>query len=70
MAEVMDRVFRDFLMESQEHLQQLEQDFVTLEDEPDNEELLRGIFRNFHTIKGGAGFLNLPNLENMKRILQ
>ncbi len=65
MAEEINRVLRDFLIESQEHLQQLEQNFVILEHAPDNEELLRSIFRTFHTIKGGAGFLNLSCLEQV-----
>jgi two-component system, chemotaxis family, sensor kinase CheA len=48
---------RDFLVESEELLQGLDQDIVTLESEPENEELLNRIFRAMHTIKGTSGFL-------------
>ncbi len=65
MIKEIDRLLCDFLMESQENLVQLDQQFVGLEHDPDNEELLAGIFRAIHTMKGGAGFLKLTRLEQV-----
>lgn len=48
---------RDFLVESEELLQGIDQDIVALESEPDNEDLFNRIFRAMHTIKGTSGFL-------------
>ena len=60
-----DRVLSDFIVESQENLDRLDHEFVALEHDPNNEELLASIFRTIHTIKGSAGFLNLTNLEQV-----
>ena len=60
-----DRVLGDFIVESQENLDRLDHEFVDLEHDPHNEELLASIFRTIHTIKGSAGFLNLTNLEQV-----
>ncbi len=60
-----DRVLSDFIVESQENLERLDHEFVALEHDPNNEELLASIFRTIHTIKGSAGFLNLTNLEQV-----
>ena len=65
MANGIDRVLSDFIVESQENLERLDHEFVALEHDPDNEELLASIFRTIHTIKGSAGFLNLTNLEQV-----
>lgn len=65
MANGLDQVLRDFLVESQENLERLDQEFVDLEHDPHNKELLASIFRTIHTIKGSAGFLRLTNLEHI-----
>jgi two-component system chemotaxis sensor kinase CheA len=65
MIKGLDRILQDFLVESQEGLDQLDQKFVDLERHPDDQELLGGIFRTMHSIKGSAGFLNLPQLEQV-----
>ena len=65
MANGLDQVLRDFLVESQENLERLDQEFVDLEHDPHNKELLGSIFRTIHTIKGSAGFLRLSNLEHI-----
>ena len=49
MANELNQVLRDFLVESQENLERLDQKFVDLERAPDNKELLDGIFRTFHS---------------------
>jgi len=48
---------RDFLVESEELLQRMDEDMVALESSPENGELLNNIFRAMHTIKGTSGFL-------------
>ncbi|MBD3305515.1 response regulator [candidate division KSB3 bacterium] len=60
-----DRVLSEFVIESQENLERLDHEFVALEYDPTDEELLASIFRTIHTIKGSAGFLNLTNLEHV-----
>lgn len=65
MTNELDQVLRDFLAESQENLERLDQEFVDLENDPENQELLASIFRTIHTIKGSAGFLRLNNLEQV-----
>jgi len=50
----MDDLIREFLLESYENLDRLDQEFVKLETEPTNLKLLKGIFRTIHTIKSLA----------------
>ena len=57
-----DEILQDFLVEAGELLDGLNEQLVELEQNPDDRELLNAVFRGFHTIKGGAGFLNLHNL--------
>ena len=59
----MDEIVQEFLVESLENLDQLDRDLVALEQEPDSRELLSGIFRTIHTIKGTSGFLAFGRLE-------
>jgi two-component system chemotaxis sensor kinase CheA len=59
----MNEVVREFLLETQENLAQLDLDLVTLEKEPTERETLARIFRTFHTVKGTAGFLDLKKLQ-------
>jgi len=61
----MDDLTREFLLESYENLDRLDQDFVKLETEPGNLELLKSIFRTIHTIKGTCGFLGFSKLETL-----
>ncbi|MBU3825789.1 MAG: Hpt domain-containing protein, partial [Candidatus Oceanisphaera merdipullorum] len=60
--EVDEDILQDFLIEASEILEQLSEQLVTLERQPDDKDLLNAIFRGFHTIKGGAGFLSLTAL--------
>ena len=57
-----DEILQDFLIEAGELLEQLGEQLVQLEQSPDDLELLNSIFRGFHTVKGGAGFLNITAL--------
>ncbi|MCF7971546.1 MAG: chemotaxis protein CheA [Methylococcaceae bacterium] len=54
-----DEILQDFLVEAGEILELLGEQLVELENSPEDYELLNAIFRGFHTIKGGAGFLAL-----------
>jgi len=60
---IVDELVRDFLLESTENLDRLDQDFVKLEGDPENRDLLKSIFRTIHTIKGTCGFLGFAKLE-------
>ncbi|MFD2168172.1 chemotaxis protein CheA [Thalassotalea euphylliae] len=57
-----EEILQDFLIEAGEILEQLSEQLVELENDPDNADLLNAIFRGFHTVKGGAGFLSLTEL--------
>ncbi|MCG8425994.1 MAG: Hpt domain-containing protein, partial [Chromatiales bacterium] len=57
-----DEILQDFLVEAGEILEQLNEQLVDLEQQPDDFDLLNAVFRGFHTIKGGAGFLNIEPL--------
>ncbi|WP_375464522.1 chemotaxis protein CheW [uncultured Methylobacterium sp.] len=59
----MDDLLREFLTESGEHLDTVDTELVRFEQDPNNETILRNIFRLVHTIKGTCGFLGLPRLE-------
>ena len=62
MNEEMKEILGDFLAESTEMLESLDQHFVTLESDPGNTELLNEIFRAMHSMKGSAGFLGFTHL--------
>ena len=55
-------ILQEFLAESREMLSQAQADLLGLENDPENAEILGSIFRAFHTLKGGAGFLDAQNL--------
>ncbi|RHW20366.1 chemotaxis protein CheA [Pseudomonas jilinensis] len=57
-----EEILQDFLVEAGEILEQLSEQLVELENRPDDMDLLNAIFRGFHTVKGGAGFLQLDPL--------
>lgn len=57
-----EEILQDFLVEAGEILELLSEQLVELESRPDDTDLLNAIFRGFHTVKGGAGFLQLNEL--------
>lgn len=59
-----EEILQDFLVEAGEILEKLSEQLVDLERHPDDSDLLNAIFRGFHTVKGGAGFLQLEALVN------
>ncbi|WP_047248739.1 chemotaxis protein CheA [Chromobacterium subtsugae] len=61
----MEELLGDFLMESTDLLSDVDNKLVELEKRPEDKALLNDIFRGFHTIKGGAGFLNVIPMVNL-----
>lgn len=57
--DVDEDILQDFLVEAGEILELLQEQLVELENNPQDRNLLNAIFRGFHTVKGGAGFLSL-----------
>ena len=60
-----DDLIREFLIESHEGLDRLDQDLVDLEKDPRNRDTLASVFRTIHTIKGTCGFLGFSKLESV-----
>lgn len=65
MSDEMQEILNDFLTESNEMLEVLDQRFVTLESDPNNTDLLNEIFRAMHSMKGSAGFLGFNHLVDV-----
>ncbi len=61
----MEELLQDFLQESGELLDDVDSKLLLLEQSPHDPGLLNDIFRGFHTIKGGAGFLNATELVSL-----
>lgn len=62
MSDELEEIRNEFLVESKEMLEQLDRQFVTLESDPNNTELLNEIFRVLHSMKGSAGFLGFTRM--------
>jgi len=58
MEEVDPEFLNDFLVETREHIENIEMCVLALETDPENSELINSLFRSFHTVKGLAGFVN------------
>ncbi|MGR3317874.1 MAG: Hpt domain-containing protein [Candidatus Anammoxibacter sp.] len=63
--EEMDDILKEFITETTEGLEGIDQDLITFEKTPDDRPLLDQIFRSIHTIKGGSGFLDLGRVESV-----
>jgi two-component system chemotaxis sensor kinase CheA len=63
--DVDEEILQDFLVEAGEILEQLQEQLVDLENNPEDSDLLNAIFRGYHTVKGGAGFLSLTELVDI-----
>jgi two-component system, chemotaxis family, sensor kinase CheA len=63
-----DDVVAEFLVESGEYLDQVDQDLVALEADPGSHQIIGRIFRAVHTIKGGCGFLQFHRLEKVTHV--
>ena len=60
--------YEDFLVEAQEHFELIEQNFLSLEENPGDLDILNAIFRSVHTIKGASGFLGLAKVQALAHI--
>lgn len=60
-----DDIIKDFLIESTEHLDQLDHDLLELEKDPASRAVLSRIFRSIHTIKGATGFFGFSKLGSV-----
>lgn len=58
LEEIDPEFLNDFLVETNEHIENIEMNVLALETDPGNIEMINGLFRSFHTIKGLAGFVN------------
>ena len=65
-----EEILQDFLVEAGEIIELLSEQLVDLEQRPDDKDLLNAIFRGFHTVKGGAGFLQLNALVDCCHITE
>lgn len=66
--EEMDEIIKEFLVESFENLDKLDQDLVAFESNPQDTSILNRIFRIIHTIKGTSGFFGLGKLESIAHL--
>lgn len=60
-----DEILQDFLVEAGEILESLSEQLIELENRPTDKDLLNSVFRGFHTVKGGAGFLGVTALVDI-----
>ncbi len=66
----MDDIVNDFISESTEVLDSLDQKFIELEKNPGDKTLLNDIFRSVHTIKGAAGFLGFQQMVEVTHVTE
>ncbi len=69
-SDEMDEIIDEFVVESEESLESLDQMFVALEKDPGNKDLLNEIFRCAHTIKGASGFLGFQRLVEVAHVTE
>jgi len=65
MSAVPDDIAADFILEAQEILDRLGEQLVSLEQSPQDSDQLNAVFRGFHTLKGGAGFLGIQAMVEL-----
>jgi two-component system chemotaxis sensor kinase CheA len=65
MPDEMDEIIHDFIVETDEILESLDEKFVELEKDRTDQQLLNEIFRNVHTLKGAAGFLGFNQMVEL-----
>jgi two-component system, chemotaxis family, sensor kinase CheA len=63
-------IFLEFLSESHDHLEEAENNILTVEEDTCDLELINGIFRSIHSIKGSAGFLGLTDMQKLSHELE
>ena len=65
MSGIADDIAADFIIEAQEILDRLGEQLVTLEQDPQDSPQLNAVFRGYHTLKGGAGFLGITAMVEL-----
>jgi two-component system chemotaxis sensor kinase CheA len=60
-----EEILKDFLVEAKEGITKLEEEFVELEKDPKNVEILKSLFRTMHSLKGASGFFGFKGLESI-----
>ncbi|GAQ94234.1 two-component system, chemotaxis family, sensor kinase CheA [Thermodesulfovibrio aggregans] len=65
MADEMDEIINEFILEAEEILEQIDPLFVELENKGQDPEIINEIFRGMHTLKGAAGFLGFQNIVDV-----
>lgn len=60
-----DGILSDFIIEAKEKVEEISENLVSLENSPNDFDVLNDLFRGFHTIKGGAGFLEINSLVHI-----
>ncbi|MDQ7006052.1 MAG: chemotaxis protein CheA [Acidobacteriota bacterium] len=68
--ELDEEIVVEFIAESLEHLDGIDQKLMEYEKDPENSELLDGIFRAIHSIKGSSGFLDLSDINSLSHRLE
>jgi two-component system, chemotaxis family, sensor kinase CheA len=63
-------IFLEFLSESHDHLEEAENNILTVEEDTCDLELINGIFRSIHSIKGSASFLGLTDMQKLSHELE
>jgi two-component system chemotaxis sensor kinase CheA len=61
----LDGLVKEFLVESHENLDRLDKEFLQLEKDPSNREVISSIFRTIHTVKGTSGFFGFERLQHV-----
>ena len=63
-------IVKEFLVESGDHLDDVESKILQLEENPENEDIINSIFRPIHSIKGSAGFLGMNDIGKVSHELE
>lgn len=65
-----DDLIPEFIEESMEHLKNIEEDIILIENGSADKELINKVFRAVHSIKGGSSFLGLKNIEHLSHKME
>lgn len=65
-------LLKEFVTESREHLETIEEDLLQMEEQQDNLdiELVNKVFRSIHSMKGASGFLNLVCISKLSHLME
>jgi len=63
-------IILEFIAESLEHLEGIDQQLMEYENNPENTELINSIFRTIHSIKGGSGFLQFDDINQLSHRME